>query len=272
IMLQHPKAPQKSLAGPTYGVTILMLIIGQMQVIAIVEFKNLNEMLGARYGLNLVQFFISFMTIQMYGFFYRIIASKPTWVRLLAGGWTYEINTISIMKPTKHAPYLCLTISAVVTIISMVISVVYGCISMRHKRGLFVSGIFNATSGFLTGCVCPQISRHNVILWSERLFVLTCFGIILTVEMQRVLIELPIMVIYMLLSNVFVIIFGASVRRPHFYHEDAQGDFILIGQLYYLNFFALYMSYLWTLDLILELTEWKVSNKEIIALIKKVLM
>ncbi|XP_020803497.1 uncharacterized protein LOC110180176 isoform X2 [Drosophila serrata] len=210
-------------------------------------------MLGARYGLNLVQFFISFMTIQMYGFFYRIIASKPTWVRLLAGGWTYEINTISIMKPTKHAPYLCLTISAVVTIISMVISVVYGCISMRHKRGLF-------------------ISRHNVILWSERLFVLTCFGIILTVEMQRVLIELPIMVIYMLLSNVFVIIFGASVRRPHFYHEDAQGDFILIGQLYYLNFFALYMSYLWTLDLILELTEWKVSNKEIIALIKKVLM
>ncbi|KAH8235403.1 hypothetical protein KR038_007023, partial [Drosophila bunnanda] len=250
IMLQHPKAPQKSLAGPTYGVTIVMLIIGQMQVIAFVEIKTLNDILGARYGLNMAQFFLSFMTIQMYGFFYRIIASKPTWVRLLAGGWTYEINTISIMKPTKRAPYLCLTISAVVTIISMVISMVYGCISMHHKRGLF-------------------ISRHNVILWSERLFVLTCLGIILTLEMQRVIIELPIMVIYMLLSNVFVIIFGASVRRPHFYHEDVEEDFILIGQLYYLNFFALYMTYLWTLELVLEMTEWKIPNKDITFLFKR---
>ncbi|KAH8280768.1 hypothetical protein KR054_010699, partial [Drosophila jambulina] len=254
IMLQQPKAPQKCLVGPTYGVTLVMLIIGQMQVIAVIEIETLNDVLGSRYAFNLLQFFVSFLTIQLYGFFYRIIVSKPMWVRVLAGAWTvshcppslmpeivthssqYQMNTISIMKPTRRAPYFCVLTSATVTLLMMVVSLAYGYISIKHKRGLF-------------------ISRHHVILWSERLFVLTCFGIIITAEMERAPLELPIMIIYMLLSNVFVIIFGASLRRPHFYHDD-EGDYILIGQLYYLNFFALYMSYVWTLDLILEVTEW----------------
>ncbi|KAH8238148.1 hypothetical protein KR032_000130, partial [Drosophila birchii] len=237
IMLQQRKLRRENLAGATYAVTIVMLIFGQMQAIAFVEIKFLNAILGARYGLNLVQFFISFMTIQLYGFFYRIIACKPTWVRLLAGAWTYEINTISIMKPTKRAPYFCHVVSAVATFLMIALSAGYGHIAMKHKRGLF-------------------ITRSNVILWSERLYVLTCFGIIITVELQRSLVKLPIMVTYMVLSNVYVIIFGASIRRPYFYHYGAPGDYILIGQLYYLNFFALYMSYLWTLELFLQLTGW----------------
>nr|XP_017034624.1 uncharacterized protein LOC108083386 isoform X3 [Drosophila kikkawai] len=151
------------------------------------------------------------------------------------------------MKPTKRAPYFCLLISAAITLLIMVISVTYGHIAINHKRGLF-------------------ISRHNVILWSERIFVLTCFGIIVTAEMKRTMVELPCMIIYTCLSNVFVIVFGASVRRPHFYHDDAPGDYILIGQLYYLNFFALYMSYVWTLDMILEVSEWKMSNRAIVSL------
>ncbi|XP_017034623.1 uncharacterized protein [Drosophila kikkawai] len=136
MMLQQPEAPQKGLAVPTYGVTIVMLIIGQMQVIAVIEIKTFNELLGTRYGLSLAQFFVSFLTIQLYGFFYRIIVSKPKWVRFLAGAWTYQINTISIMKPTKRAPYFCLLISAAITLLIMVISVTYGHIAINHKRDL----------------------------------------------------------------------------------------------------------------------------------------
>lgn len=33
------------------------------------------------------------------------------------------------------------------------------------------------------------------------------------------------------------------MHRPGFYHMDSPHDNLLIGQLYYLNFFALFMGY-----------------------------
>ncbi|KAM8714469.1 hypothetical protein ACLKA7_014577 [Drosophila subpalustris] len=191
------------------------------------KIQDLKTFLGQHYYLSLVQFFVSFISIQLYVFFYHIIVRTSTWKRILAGIWTFEVNTISIMKPAKKAPYTSLVISWLLTFFIMAVSVVYGNLAVKHRRGLFVS-------------------RHNVIRWSERLFVLTSFGIIVCSEMRRNTIEFPTLFVYSMLSNIFVVIFAASIRKPNFYHLDAIGDHILIGQLYYLNFFALYMGYVWT--------------------------
>nr|XP_016930187.1 uncharacterized protein LOC108009950 isoform X2 [Drosophila suzukii] len=232
MLRENPQPRRKSLIGPTYKVTIIMLVIGQIQVSVAMEIKPLKDFLAERYYLSLVQFFISFLSIQLYGFFYHLIVKKPMWVRVLAGLWTYEVNTMSIMKPAKRAPYLSLILSVFLTFLMMIISVIYGNKAIKHQRGLFV------------------------ILWSERIFVLTCFGIIVCAEMKRVAIEFPTLLLYTMISNVFVVIFAASLRRPHFYHYDSNGDYILIGQLYYLNFFALYMGYVWTTASFLELMGW----------------
>ncbi|KAM8714468.1 hypothetical protein ACLKA7_014577 [Drosophila subpalustris] len=204
-----------------------MLLVGQIQVLAVMKIQDLKTFLGQHYYLSLVQFFVSFISIQLYVFFYHIIVRTSTWKRILAGIWTFEVNTISIMKPAKKAPYTSLVISWLLTFFIMAVSVVYGNLAVKHRRGLFVS-------------------RHNVIRWSERLFVLTSFGIIVCSEMRRNTIEFPTLFVYSMLSNIFVVIFAASIRKPNFYHLDAIGDHILIGQLYYLNFFALYMGYVWT--------------------------
>ncbi|XP_070065866.1 uncharacterized protein [Drosophila virilis] len=131
------------------------------------------------------------------------------------------------MKPAKSSPYLCFIISWVVTFLIM------------------------------------GVSRHNIIRWSERLFVLTCFGIIVCSEMKRVTIEFPTLLIYSLMSNIvrrqFVVIFAASIRKPNFYHVGNVADHILIGQLYYLNFYALYMGIVWTLSSGFELANYDVS-------------
>ncbi|XP_046866270.1 uncharacterized protein LOC6646035 isoform X2 [Drosophila willistoni] len=144
------------------------------------------------------------------------------------------------MKPAKKAPYISLLVSLVLTYFIMLVSLIYGNLAVRHRRGLFMS-------------------RHNIIRWSERLFVLTSFGIIVASEMKRVIIEFPTLFIYTLLSNVFVIIFAASMRKPNFYHIEMKADNILIGQLYYLNFYALYMGYVWTTAAGIELMGWNVN-------------
>lgn len=122
-----------------------------------------------------------------------------------------------------------------------------------------------------------------MIRWSERLFVLTSFGIIVCSEMNRDSIEFPTLFTYTMMSNIvsnkahaklsnfestlrsafslacafkssifqmlticllqFVVIFAASMHRPGFFHMDSPHDHLLIGQLYYLNFFALFMGY-----------------------------
>ncbi|KAL7736208.1 hypothetical protein ACLKA6_002892 [Drosophila palustris] len=214
-----------------------MLLVGQIQVLAVMKIQDLKTFLGQHYYLSLVQFFVSFISIQLYVFFYHIIVRTSTWKRILAGIWTFEVNTISIMKPAKKAPYTSLVISWLLTFFIMAVSVVYGNLAVKHRRGLFVS-------------------RHNVIRWSERLFVLTSFGIIVCSEMRRNTIEFPTLFVYSMLSNIFVVIFAASIRKPNFYHLDAIGDHILIGQLYYLNFFALYMGYVWTTVSGFELIEY----------------
>ncbi|KAH8388712.1 hypothetical protein KR200_005462, partial [Drosophila serrata] len=239
-MLHMPPRQQKSLVGPTYAVTIGMLVIGQIQVSAVMEIKSMKDYLAKRYFVSLIQFFISFLSIQLYGFFYRMIVEKSIWVRILAGLWTYQVNTLSIMKPAQQAPYFCLAISLGVTYMMMGLGAIYGHAARRHERGLF-------------------ISRHKVILWSERLFVVTCFGIIVSAELNNVYIEFPTLVVYTLMSNVFVIMFGASLRRPNFYHRNGPGDYILIGQLYYLNFFALYMSIVWTTASFLEIMDFDID-------------
>ncbi|ALC40587.1 CG12914, partial [Drosophila busckii] len=212
----------------TYIVTIVMLIVGQVQVAGLMEVTAIKSFLERHYYVSLLQFFVSFISIQLYVFFYHVIVQKPAYIRILAGLWTFESNTISIMKPAKTAPYTGLMISWVMTFLMMGIGVLYGNLAVRHRRGLF-------------------ISRHNVIRWSERLFVLTSFGIIVCSEMRRVSIEFPTLLVYTLMSNVFVIIFAASIRRPQFYHANTRADYILIGQLYYLNFYALYMGFVWTI-------------------------
>ncbi|KAH8289464.1 hypothetical protein KR054_005789 [Drosophila jambulina] len=240
MMLQEPEAPQKSLVRPTYLVTIIMLIIGQLQVLAVNEFTPLKDFLAKRYFLSLIQFLVSFLSIQLYGFFYHLIVTKSIWLRILAGLWTYEVNTLSIMKLAKRASYFTLAVSVGFTYLMMLISAIYGCAARRRHRGLF-------------------ISRHKVILWSERLFVVTCFGIIVCAEMHNIYIEFSTLIAYTLMSNVFVIVFGASLRRPNFYHRKAEGDYILIGQLYYLNFFALYMSIVWTTHAVLDHAGWDIK-------------
>ncbi|XP_017054258.1 uncharacterized protein LOC108096852 isoform X2 [Drosophila ficusphila] len=244
-MLRDDPLPQKTNVWPTYRVTIIMLLLGQVQVAVAMEIKPLKKFLAERYYLSLIQFFISFLSIQLYGFFYSIIVKKPVWARVMAGLWTYEVNTMSIMKPAKRAPHMCLIMSFFLTIVIMIIGVIYGNKATNHRKGLFTS-------------------RSKVILWSERIFVLTCFGIIVCAEMRRVAIEFPTLLVYTLISNVFVIIFAASMRRPDFFRPDSSGDHILIGQLYYLNAFALYMGYVWTTSSFLELMEWDVSAVGII--------
>ncbi|XP_064542615.1 uncharacterized protein LOC135431409 isoform X1 [Drosophila montana] len=148
------------------------------------------------------------------------------------------------MKPSKSSPYLCFLISWVVTFLIMAGSVIYGNMAVKHRRGLFVS-------------------RHNIIRWSERLFVLTCFGIIVCSEMSRTSIEFPTLLIYSMISNIFVVVFAASIRKPNFYHVDGVADHILIGQLYYLNFYALYMGIVWTLSSGFILADWDVPLEEL---------
>ncbi|XP_060653244.1 uncharacterized protein LOC132789327 [Drosophila nasuta] len=232
--LEDEKEKAKVLLRKTYKVTIIMLIFGQIQVMIVMEIEPIKEFLGRHYYVSLIQFFMSFISIQLYVFFYHIIVRTSTWKRILAGIWTFEVNTISIMKPARRAPYTSLLVSWGLTFFIMAVSVIYGNIAVKHRRGLFVT-------------------RHNVIRWSERLFVLTSFGIIVCSEMRRVTIEFPTLFVYSMLSNIFVIIFAASIRKPNFYHLDAIGDHILIGQLYYLNFYALYMGYVWTTAAGLEL-------------------
>ncbi|KAH8300274.1 hypothetical protein KR044_012442 [Drosophila immigrans] len=228
------KEMAKALLRKTYKVTIIMLIIGQVQVMIVMEINAIKDFLSRHYYVSLIQFFMSFISIQLYVFFYHIIVRTSTWKRILAGVWTFEVNTISIMKPARKAPYTSLVVSWVLTFFIMAVSVIYGNIAVKHRRGLFVT-------------------RHNVIRWSERLFVLTSFGIIVASEMRRVTIEFPTLFVYSMMSNIFVVIFAASIRKPNFYHLDAVGDHILIGQLYYLNFYALYMGYVWTTAAGLEL-------------------
>ncbi|XP_030369061.1 uncharacterized protein LOC115620061 [Scaptodrosophila lebanonensis] len=212
----------------TYFVTVLMLLVGQAQVILAMQFEALKKFLRDYYYVSLMQFFISFISIQLYVFFYHILEQKALWVRIVCGLWTFESNTISIMKPAKKAPNECLGLSWIMTFVIMGLSICYGNLAVPHKRGLF-------------------LTRHNVIRWSERIFVLTSFGIIVCSEMKRASIEFPTLFIYTMVSNVFVVIFAASMRKPDFYHDESPGDFILIGQLYYLNFYALYMGYVWTM-------------------------
>ncbi|XP_033152877.1 uncharacterized protein LOC117136215 isoform X2 [Drosophila mauritiana] len=244
MLSENPPPRQKSWVGPTYRVTIIMLVIGQIQVSVAMEITPLKEFLADRYYLSLVQFVVSFLSIQLYGFFYHIIVKKPMWVRLLAGLWTYEVNTMSIMKPAKRAPYISLILSLFLTFLMMIISVIYGNSAIKHKKGLFTT-------------------RHKVILWSERIFVLTCFGIIVCAEMKRVIIEFPTLLVYTILSSVFVMVFAASMRKPNFYRQESTGDYILIGQLYYLNFFALYMGYVWTTASFIELMGWRADIHDI---------
>ncbi|KAH8394872.1 hypothetical protein KR222_008270 [Zaprionus bogoriensis] len=259
-----PDAEERQLASntllkKTYKVTIIMLLIGQIQASIVMEIYPLKLFLMENYYLSLVQFFMSFISLQLYIFFYHDIVQTSTLKRFIAGVWTvnyiytyiylfnitsmsivlqFEVNTIAIMKPAKKAYYMSLLFSWVLTAIMMIISIIYADIAFNHKRGLF-------------------ISRHNVICWSERLFVLTSFGIIVCSEMKRVSIEFPSLFIYCMMSNIFVIIFAASIRKPDFYHLEAKGEHILIGQLYYLNFFALYMSYVWTAEAGYEVIGYK---------------
>ncbi|XP_001360802.3 uncharacterized protein LOC6590523 isoform X1 [Drosophila persimilis] len=230
----------KKILCQTYKVTIIMLIIGQIQVSIFMEIKAVKRFLEEHYYFSLLQFFVSFISIQLYVFFYHMIVQKSSWKRILAGVWTFEVNTISIMKPAKTAPYISLIISVALTFIVMAISLCYGNLAVRHRRGLFVS-------------------RHNVIRWSERLFVLTSFGIIVCAEMKRITIEFVTLLVYTTLSNIFVVIFAASIRKPNFYHYEPKGDHILIGQLYYLNFYALYMGYVWTTASWFEIMDWNVK-------------
>ncbi|XP_023170778.2 uncharacterized protein LOC115483364 isoform X2 [Drosophila hydei] len=211
----------------TYVVTILMLLFGQVQVVAIMEIESLKRFLTKHYYVSLMNFFVSFISIQLYVFFYSMLERKSKWIRLFVGIWTYEVNTISIMKPAKTAPFISLVVSWALTFVVMAISFIYGNCAVAHQRGLFVS-------------------RHNVIRWSERMYVLTCFGIIVCAEMKHISIEFPALFIYTVMSNIFVIVFAASIRKPKFYQSEDIADHILIGQLYYLNIFALYMSYVWT--------------------------
>jgi len=51
----------------------------------------------------------------------------------------YEVNTMSIMKPAKRAPYISLILSIFLTFLMMIISVIYGNSAIKHKKGLFVS-------------------------------------------------------------------------------------------------------------------------------------
>ncbi|XP_032590405.1 uncharacterized protein LOC6561156 isoform X2 [Drosophila grimshawi] len=173
----------KILVRKTYKVTILMLIIGQLQVFVVMEIASIKEFLAFNYHISLLHFFVSFISIQLYVFFYRILEQKSKWKRTLADIWTYEVNTLSIMKPVKRAPYICLIVSSVLTFMVMGISVMYGNMATSHRRGLFMS-------------------RRNIIRWSERVFVLTCFGIILCSEMKRFSIEIPSLLIYTSMGNI----------------------------------------------------------------------
>ncbi|XP_020802818.1 uncharacterized protein LOC110179571 isoform X3 [Drosophila serrata] len=139
-MLHMPPRQQKSLVGPTYAVTIGMLVIGQIQVSAVMEIKSMKDYLAKRYFVSLIQFFISFLSIQLYGFFYRMIVEKSIWVRILAGLWTYQVNTLSIMKPAQQAPYFCLAISLGVTYIMMGLGAIYGHAARRHERDFAAQG------------------------------------------------------------------------------------------------------------------------------------
>ncbi|XP_030564334.1 uncharacterized protein LOC115765079 isoform X2 [Drosophila novamexicana] len=227
----------RSLLKKTYKVTVIMLLVGQLQVCIINEISFIKRFLEKHYYVSLLQFFISFISIQLYVFFYHVIEKRALWKRILAGIWTFEVNTLSIMKPSKSSPYLCMLISFLVTFLIMGVSVVYGNMAVKHRRGLFVS-------------------RHNIIRWSERLFVLTCFGIIVSSEMKRATIEFPTLLVYSLMSNIFVVVYAASIRKPNFYQVNNVADHILIGQLYYLNFYALYMGIVWTLSSGFELANY----------------
>lgn len=59
----------------------------------------------------------------------------------------------------------------------------------------------------------------------------------------------------------FVVIFAASMHRPGFYHMDSPHDHLLIGQLYYINFFALFMGYEMTMQTGFEIYKAKYQQK-----------
>ncbi|KAH8232875.1 hypothetical protein KR026_001298 [Drosophila bipectinata] len=220
---------RKNSVGLTYAVTIGLLILGQLQALVAVEIDSLKVLRSSRHYFGLGAFFISFISIQLYGFFYHILAKKPWYVRFLAGLWTFEASTLAIMKPVRKPTYLSFFISVFLTYLMLGIGWIYGSISATKRRGCFMS-------------------RLRVVLWSERIFALTCFGVIVCAEMKRSGIEITSMLVYTLISNTFVVIFAASMKRQHFFRENIDSDYIFIAQLYYLNLFALCMSYVWALD------------------------
>lgn len=126
----------------------------------------IKKLLNKYYYLSVMQFFISFLSIQLYVFFFHVLIKLKSWKRVLAGLWTvsvndpyvyiyiyflfiffifisiglqFEMNTISIMKPAKKGHYIYLIISWVLTVLMMIVSVTYGEIAIKHQRGLFVS-------------------------------------------------------------------------------------------------------------------------------------
>ncbi|EDV36085.1 uncharacterized protein Dana_GF12785 [Drosophila ananassae] len=243
-----PEAPppkKKNLVCLTYGVTIGLLIIGQLQVLACVELDYLNLVTIKHVYISLGTFFISFFSIQLYGFFYHILVKKPWYVRFLAGFLTFEATTVAIMKPTRNPTYLCIIISIILTYLMMLIGWIYGNVASKYRKGCFTS-------------------RLRAILRSEQIYALTCFGIIVCAGMKRTGFELCLMLVCTMISNVFIVIFAASIRRHYFYREYIVSDYIFIGQLYYLNCYTLCMSYVWTLSCLLKFVNWDAMALNII--------
>lgn len=106
-----------------------------------------------------MQFFVSFLSIQLYVFFFHVITKLSKWKRVLAAFWTvslrslhkymeaflnfsifqFEMNTISVMKTAREGQAVFLLSATCLTILMMILSKAYGEISSKHKRGLFVS-------------------------------------------------------------------------------------------------------------------------------------
>lgn len=106
-----------------------------------------------------MQFFVSFLSIQLYVFFFHVITKLAKWKRVLAAFWTvsyrsthkyidlflnfsifqFQMNTISVMKTAREGKAVFLLFATCLTILMMIVSKAYGEISSKHKRGLFVS-------------------------------------------------------------------------------------------------------------------------------------
>ncbi|KAH8272823.1 hypothetical protein KR018_001116 [Drosophila ironensis] len=231
----------KNLLPFTYAVTIVMLIVGQVQVAIVMEIESIQNFMAKRYYLSVLCFLVSFVSIQLYGFFYEIIATKPWWVRFLAGFWTYETNTISIMKSLYKTEHLSLIVSVLLTYVMMFLSWIYARAVSSHRRAFYTS-------------------RLGILLWSERIFVLNCFGIIVCSDMKRLELELFFMIPNTMISTVFVVMFAASLQRPQFFLYNV-GDVLLIGHLHYLNCYALFINYVWTSECFLGVMKWKKTTE-----------